>query len=316
MTQSVRYDPELELVLPNISDFIPVGMKITDLPRFRALTRTSREEFLKDSDVMCLDYVVPCLDKYEMPISVIARPGHDAPSACIYFLHGGGMVMGDRFSGATPLIRWAEKYDVVCVTPEYRLAPEFPAPTPTEDCYAGLAWIVANSEKLKIDPERIIIFGGSGGGGLAAGVTLMARDRRGPNLLGQLLQCPMIDDRNDTVSARQFNGMGVWDASSNQVAWQALLGERYGSNDVSIYSAPARADDLSGLPPTFIDVAAKEVFRDEAIAYAMGIMQAGGQCELHVWGDAYHGFYDIAPDSAVSQACLASRESWIERQLR
>jgi len=316
MTQSVRYDPELELVLANISEFVPVGMTIHDLPRFRALTRTSREEFLKGTDLLCVDHVVPCGEDFDLPVSVITKSEHTAPGPCIYFLHGGGMVMGDRFSGASPLIEWAEKYDAVCVTPEYRLAPEFPAPTPTEDCYAGLAWIVANSEKLKIDPQRIIIFGGSGGGGLAAGVTLMARDRVGPRLLGQLLQCPMIDDRNDTVSARQFSGTGVWDASSNQVAWQALLGDSYGSNDVSIYSAPARADDLSGLPPTFIDVAAKEVFRDEAIAYAMGIMQAGGQCELHVWGDAYHGFYDIVPDSAVSQACLAARESWLERMLR
>jgi acetyl esterase/lipase len=316
MTQSVRFDPELELVLPNISEFIPVGMTVSDLPRFRSLTKTSREQFLKDHDVLCVDHVVSCLDNTEMPVSIITKPGHNAPGPCIYFLHGGGMVMGDRFSGAAPLIEWATKFDAVCVTPEYRLAPEFPTPIPTEDCYAGLVWIAAHAHELNIDPERIVIFGGSGGGGLAAGVALMARDRNGPKLHGQLLQCPMIDDRNDTVSARQFDGMGVWDASSNQAAWQALLGEKYGSNDISIYSAPARADDLSGLPPTFIDVAAKEVFRDEAIAYAMGIMQAGGQCELHVWADAFHGFYDIAPDSAVSRACLAARESWLERMLR
>lgn len=316
MSGLVRFDPELESVLPLMTGAIPVGLEISDLARFRGITAPSRDEFLHGKEVMCSEHVINGHKQGDITVSVIARPDHIGRGPCILFFHGGGMIMGNRFSGAAPLLEWATKYDAVCVTPEYRLAPEFPAPTPVEDCYATLLWVAENADRLRIDPRRIIIFGGSGGGGLAAGVALLARDREGPELLGQLLQCPMIDDRNDTVSARQFDGVGVWDTSSNQMAWRALLGESCGSEDVSPYSAPARVDDLSGLPPTFVDVGAKEVFRDEAIAYAMGIMQAGGQCELHVWADAFHGFYDIAPNSSVSKACVTARESWLERMLR
>lgn len=316
MSGLVRFDPELEDVLPLLTGVVPVGLELSDLARFREMTAPSKEEFLQDKEVAHSECVISGHEGGEITVSVIAPRNLVEPGPCILFFHGGGMIMGNRFSGAAPLLDWATRYGAVCVTPEYRLAPEFPAPTPVEDCYATLLWVAENAEQLLIDPTRIVIFGGSAGGGLAAGVVLLARDREGPKLLGQLLQCPMIDDRNDTVSARQFDGVGVWDTSSNQMAWRALLGEICGSENISPYSAPARVENLSGLPPTFVDVGAKEVFRDEAIAYAMGIMQAGGQCELHVWGDAFHGFYDIAPNTSVSQACLAARESWLERLLR
>jgi acetyl esterase/lipase len=114
------------------------------------------------------------------------------------------------------------------------------------------------------------------------------------------------------LSALQFDGMGVWDATSNKTAWQAVLGKPCGQDGVSPYSAPARASDLSNLPPSFIDVGEAETFRDEEIAYATGILAAGGQCELHVWGGAYHGFHDIAPDTIVAQACRTTRAAWPE----
>lgn len=136
------------------------------------------------------------------------RKGHKQIGPAIYFLHGGGMVMGNRFAGAAPLVDWAIKHNAVCVTVEYRLAPDHPAPVPVEDCYAGLLWMASHSAALKFDPDRLVIFGGSSGGGLAAGTTLMARDRNGQRLMGQLLQCPMIDDRNRTASASQYDGVG------------------------------------------------------------------------------------------------------------
>jgi acetyl esterase/lipase len=225
------------------------------------------------------------------------------------------MVMGTRYSGAAPLVAWAIEHDAVCVTVEYRLAPEHPAPIPVRDCYAGLAWMADHTADLAIDPDRIVIFGGSGGGGLAAGTTLLARDRGGPKLLGQLLQCPMLDDRSDTASAREFDGTGVWDRQCNITAWQAVLGDAFGTDDVDPYSAPARHPDLSGLPATFIDVGAAETYRDEAVDYARRIWAAGGLCELHVWGGAFHGFYDIVPGAAVSRACLEARDGWLRRRL-
>lgn len=316
MSERISYDRELAAVLPTLSGYVPVGMALSDLNYFRQISSPSREEFLQGSSVDCVDHAAVGHCGNEMTVSIISKPGHSRPRQCIYFLHGGGMVMGNRFAGARPLIDWAVKHDVVCVTPEYRLAPEFPAPIPVEDCYAGLVWLVAHAAGLNVDPNRILIFGGSGGGGLAAGVSLLARDRNGPNLIGQLLQCPMIDDRNNSKAAIDFDGVGVWDTSSNKTAWKAVLGDQCDGSEVSQYSAPARATDLSNLPPTYIDVGAMEVFRDEDIAYASGIMQAGGDCELHVWGGAFHGFYDIAPDSAVSRACISAREVWLERILR
>jgi acetyl esterase/lipase len=144
-------------------------------------------------------------------------------------------------------------------------------------------------DELGIDPSRLIIAGASAGGGLAAGTTLLARDRRGPALMGSLLMCPMIDDRNLTPSSHQIDGVGVWDRGSNEMGWRALLGERRGTESVSIYASPSRATDLSGLPPTFIDVASAEVFRDEAVAYASRIWADGGIAELHVVPGGYHG---------------------------
>jgi acetyl esterase/lipase len=173
-----------------------------------------------------------------------------------------------------------------------------------------------NAADLMIDPDRIVIFGGSGGGGLAAGTTLLARDRGGPGLFGQLLQCPMLDDRNTSTSSRRYDGVGVWDRQSNLTAWRAVLGDAFGRDDVDPYSVPARHPDLSNLPPTFIDVGAAEVFRDEAVDYASRIWASGGNCELHVWGGAFHGFYDIVPQSEVARACVEARDSWLHRLLR
>ncbi|MDI7864715.1 alpha/beta hydrolase [Rhizobiaceae bacterium n13] len=315
MSQPV-YDPQLAAVLATIGDFVPTGMTLDRLPYFRAISSPTREDLLRDHPVDCVDHRIMGFDGGEILVSVISRRDHHQAGPAIYFLHGGGMVMGNRFAGAGPLIDWAIRHDAVCVTVEYRLAPEHPAPIPVEDCYAGLVWMASHSVELKFDPERLVIFGGSGGGGLAAGTTLMARDRNGPRLLGQLLQCPMIDDRNSTVSASRYDGVGVWDTTSNKTAWQAVLGEDCGGANVSPYSAPARVTDLAGLPPTFIDVGACEVFRDEAIDYAVRILASGGQCELHVWGGAFHGFYDIAPQSDLARACVSARNSWLERLLR
>lgn len=181
------------------------------------------------------------------------------------------------------------------VSVEYRLAPEAPHPGPVEDCYAGLVWTAANAAQLAIDPERIVIAGASAGGGLSAAVALMARDRNGPTPCGQLLIYPMLDDRNDTLSSMQMAGIGVWDRTSNDTGWTALLGDARGGPDVSPYAAPARAADLSGLPPTFVDVGSAETFRDEDIAYASRIWAAGGRAELHVWPGCFHGFDALAP---------------------
>ncbi|MFT3765916.1 MAG: alpha/beta hydrolase [Minicystis sp.] len=251
----------------------------------------------------------------DLTVSIFRRTDAAGPAPGIFHTHGGGMIIGSRLTGMDPFLDWVEQLGVVVVSVEYRLAPEHPHPAPVEDCYAGLVWTAQNAEALGIDPRRLVIAGASAGGGLAAAVALMARDRKGPALAAQLLIYPMLDDRNDTPSAIQMEGVGVWDRTSNDTGWTALLGAARGGPDVSPYAAPARATDLSGLPPAFIDVGSAETFRDEDIAYASRIWQCGGVCELHVWPGAFHGFDSLAPQAALSQAARAARLAWFRRVL-
>ncbi|MCK9898003.1 alpha/beta hydrolase fold domain-containing protein, partial [Frankia sp. AgB32] len=218
-------------------------------------------------------------------------------------------------TGVHEPLDWAAELGLVVVAPDYRLAPEHPHPAPIDDCHAGLVWTAGRLAELGVTSGKLIVVGSSAGGGLAAARALMARDRGGPALAGQLLIGPMIDDRNDTVSARQMAGLGIWDQTSNATGWTALLGAARGTDDVSPYAAPARAKDLAGLPPAFIDVGSAETFRDEDVAYASAIWAAGGSAELHVWPGAYHGFDQIVPQAAVSRAAREARVNWLRRLL-
>ncbi|GAA0281003.1 alpha/beta hydrolase [Cryptosporangium japonicum] len=248
---------------------------------------------------------------------LMCLPKHAAtPTAAIYYIHGGGMIVGDNRFGLVEMIDLAEPLGLAVISVEYRLAPETPHPGPVADCYAGLRWTSAHAAELNIDAQRIVIAGASAGAGLAAGVTLMARDHDGPAIFAQLLQSPMLDDRNDSPSAHQMQGLGIWDRSSNRTGWNALLGDGVpGGADVPAYAAPARAVDLSGLPPTFIDVGTAETFRDEDVAYASRIWQAGGRAELHVWPGGFHGYDVVAPHAAISRDTIATRAAWLRRQL-
>jgi acetyl esterase/lipase len=246
---------------------------------------------------------------------LVCRPARrDTAVPVVYSIHGGGMIMGNnRSQGAVDVLEAAAELGFAVVSVEYRLAPEHPHPIPVEDCYAGLKWTVDNADELGIDPSRVVVAGASAGGGLAAATALLARDRGGPALIGQLLLCPMLDDRSTSCSARQMAGLGIWDISYNRVGWAALLGAAAGGPDVSPYAAPARATDLSNLPPAFIDVGSAETFRDEAVEYASRIWRAGGSAELHVWPGGFHGFAGLAPQAAVSQAAKAAVLPWLRR---
>ncbi|MFF1798561.1 alpha/beta hydrolase, partial [Kitasatospora sp. NPDC058263] len=225
-----------------------------------------------------------------------ARPaGISRPLPLLYYLHGGGMVMGNAWSVLPRVLReWALPLELAVISVEYRLAPRTRYPGPVEDCYAGLTWAAAHADRLGLDPARIVLGGKSAGGGLAAALALLTRDRGGPVPLGQLLLSPMLDDRDRSFSSHQLAGTDTWDRTSNATAWQALLGDRYGAADLPPYAAPARATDLSGLPPAYIDVGSAETLRDEDVAYAQALWQAGGRAELHVWPGACHGFDTLA----------------------
>ncbi|MFI2713804.1 alpha/beta hydrolase [Micromonospora sp. NPDC018662] len=247
---------------------------------------------------------------------LVCRPtGPRPPVAALYWVHGGGMVLGHNREGADEFLDWAERFRLVVVSVEYRLAPETPHPGPVEDCWAGLQWLVEHGAELGVPPARIVVAGVSAGGGIAAALALMARDRGGPTMLGQLLICPMLDDRNDTVSAIQMQGRDVWDRTANDTGWTALLGAARGTRGVSPYAAPARATDLSDLPSTYLDVGSAETFRDEVVDYAVRLWRAGGHAELHVWPGAFHTFDGWVPAARLSREARAARMRWLERLL-
>lgn len=248
---------------------------------------------------------------------LVAHPPSAQPgSPALYWIHGGGVVLGDSRFGLDLVLPWAVEFGVPVVSVDYRLAPAHPDPAAVEDCYAGLVWVARNAAELGVDRSWLVLAGHSAGAGLAAGTALLARDRRGPRAAGQLLLCPMLDDRELTPASRQLDGVGVWDRTANRTAWEARLGARRGGRAVEPYSAPSRATDLGGLPPAFVDVGSVDTFRDEAVDYATRIWQSGGAAELHVWPGAYHCFEIVAPTSAVSLAAVERRTDWLRRILR
>jgi acetyl esterase/lipase len=231
---------------------------------------------------------------------------------CVYSIHGGGYVLGSNTMDDPRLEDWCPKLGVVGVSVDYRLAPETPYPGPLEDCYRGLVWTHENADELGIDPERIGIMGVSAGGGLAAALTLLARDRGEVPVAFQLLDSPMLDDRQRTPSSRG-DDLAVWSRASNTFGWRSYLGDLYGGGDVPATAAPARATDLSGLPPALVSVGAVDGFRDEDIDYALRLNQAGVPTELHVYPGACHGFTMLAPGAAVTKQCLRNMEDWLRR---
>ncbi|WP_432825482.1 alpha/beta hydrolase [Dactylosporangium sp. CA-092794] len=315
MSLSVRHDDEIGPPVPFDPELVDAlsGIAAGNLP-----------ESLTDQD-LSLNGAYTVSERLVLgppgapPVSLlICRPtGASSAVPALYFMHGGGMVRGtNRGQGAGEAHAAAAELGMLFVSVEYRLAPEHRHPAPVDDCYAGLTWTAEHAEELGIDPDRIVVGGGSVGGGLAAAVALLARDRRGPRLAGQMLLCPMLDDRNDSYSARQMDGHGVWDRTANQMGWRALLGDAQGTPDVSPYAAPARNADWSDLPPAFIDVGSAETFRDEAVDYASRIWRAGGSAELHVWPGGFHGFGYLAPDAAISRTARAAMVPWLRRVVR
>ncbi len=245
----------------------------------------------------------------------IFRPGVPAtPAGCVFHIHGGGYVLGKAVDGAVRLRPMVAAVGCVLVSVDYRLAPEAVFPAAIEDCYAGLAWTFANAERLGIDPMRIGVMGESAGGGLAAALALMVRDRGDYRLAFQHLLYPMIDDRTCVDDVDPLTGEFVWTRDSNRFGWQSLLGVPPGGADVSPYAAAARAEDLSGLPPTYIATGALDLFRDEDIAYAQRLLAAGVPTELHVWPGAFHGF-DMWQAATVARAASESRIASLKRAL-
>lgn len=311
-------DPELAAALSLVQVDGYVALTPDVIPAFRARAdraAPSATDLAAEGRARLEDHEARAVDGTALPLLLLRPATAGGPVPAIYFLHGGGMVMGNRRTGIEVPLAWALDADAVVVSPEYRLAPEVTGTTPVEDAYAVLRWLYDHAAELGVDPDAILIAGTSAGGGLAAGVTLLARDRGGPPVLGQVLMCPMLDDRNETPSSHEVIGEGIWDRTANLTGWDALLGAARGAANVSPYAAPARATDLSGLPPAYVDVGSAEVFRDEDVAYALGLWRAGTEAELHVWSGGFHAFDTIAPQARLSRAATQTRAAWVRARL-
>lgn len=237
----------------------------------------------------------------------------DAPA--LYWIHGGGMVLGNVEMNDPYCANVAGRLNVLVASVEYRLAPEHPFPAPLEDCYAGLRWLASGAAVLGVDAGRIAIGGGSAGGGLAAGLALLARDRGEVAVRFQLLVYPMLDDRNATRSSHAITDERVWNRAANLQGWNAYLAGDAGGEGVSPYAAPARAEDLAGLPPAYVNVGALDLFVDEDVDYARRLMAAGVPTELHVYPGAFHGSPGLVPDSALSKRWAADELAALDRAL-
>ena len=229
-------------------------------------------------------------------------------------MHGGGYVVGSFMVDDARLDSWCGRFGCVGLSVNYRLSPETPYPGPLDDCYAGLEWVFEHAAELGIDPRRIGLFGGSAGGGLAAGLTLRARDIGELNPAFQMLFYPMLDDRQMTRSS-QWTDVPSWTPHSNTFGWRSYLGGLYGTTDVPAYAAPARAKDLSGLPPTYIMVGSLDAFYDEDVAFANRLIHAGVAADLSVYAGAGHGFERSDNRTILAVRARRDADEWLSARL-
>lgn len=309
-----RLDPALKLEFGKIP-----AMDLTDIPRARAermaLAEMSRASAYVRADGRKRDIAVTAGHRSDVLLLRCYSPerGDEAPLPGLLWMHGGGHVLGTLDQDDPHLEFVSAELNCIVVSVDWRRAPEWPYPAAIEDCYAALAWVFGHHEALGIDATRIAIGGSSSGGGLAAGLALLARDRGEYAPCFQWLFYPMLDDRNVTPSSRAIVHPSVWNRDSNITAWTAYLGELAGSERIPIYAAPSRADDLSGLPPAFIGTAELDLFLDENIDYAQRLIASGISTELVVYPRAIHGFDLFAPNAAISRRFIRDRLDALRR---
>ncbi|NGY03928.1 alpha/beta hydrolase [Solimonas terrae] len=268
----------------------------------------------RPKDLWTTEVRIPRRDGGEQRLVVYRAREARAGRPAVLWLHGGGYAMGVPEQDVTTYRQLIAAGDCVIVAPDYRLSVEAPYPAALHDCHDALLWLKAHAAELGVRDDQIAVAGMSAGGGLTAALSLYARDRGDVQIAFQLPIYPMIDDRAITESARA-NDAPVWNTAANDVAWRLYLGALHGG-DVPPYAAPARADDLHGLPPTCTFVGDLEPFRDETIAYVERLKAAGVPVAFELYPRAYHGFDVIAPKAAISRAANAFFVGWFKQALR
>ena len=305
MTSKHLVDPEL---LPLFQQMPAFQFSPESLPVVRSAMQAARASITLPDSVSVTERLIPGPAGAPMMRALITQPkaaGRGRPG--ILHIHGGGYILGTSDMTLATDAAYAAQLGAVAVSIDYRLAPETPHPGPVEDCYAGLAWLHENADELGVDPARIAVTGESAGGGLAAATVLLARDRAKFGVGFQHLIFPMLDDRTVTqTDPSPLLGEFVWTRESNRFGWAALLGHAPGIDGVSPYAAPARADELRGLPPTFIACGALDLFLEENLEYSRRLIRAGVPTEMHIYPGAPHGFMMVASARVSEQFARAS----------
>jgi triacylglycerol lipase len=307
-------DPELTSLLDALP---PLELSLQTLPAIRAAAFTPPADAAAQEAVAVSVRTIPGPSGApEVGVRIYTPRRSEGRLPCIFHIHGGGYVAGNA-AALDPLHhKLAFAAHCVIVSVEYRLAPETRFPGAIEDCYAALKWTFENADTLQVDTRHIGVMGESAGGGLAASLALLARDRGELALAFQHLVYPMIDDRTCTLlHAHPYTGEFIWTASNNAFGWESLLGVPPGSPEVSCYAAAARAENLSDLPRTYLFTGALDLFLEENLEYARRLIRAGVPVELHVYPGAYHGFELFAPDSEVARRATADGVAALKRAL-
>lgn len=243
---------------------------------------------------------IPADSGHEVTVKTLKPQNIEKPMPALLWFHGGGFVVGDAEGELRDLIQISQILGVVVISVDYRLAPEHPYPAAVEDGYAALRWICENPVDLSIDPARVAVGGLSAGGCLAAAMTLMSRDLSGPPICFQVLDSPVIDDRLQTPSMREFTDTPNWSRANAEISWNAYLGpDRNGV--APPFAAPAREPDLRGLPPAYVTACEFDPLRDEAIEYAQRLVQAGVPVELHLYPGTFHGSAAAVAEARISR---------------
>jgi acetyl esterase/lipase len=265
----------------SLREMADTGLALIDsqLPAHEDVARTDRTITSYDGDTIPARWYDPAP----------GRPSHPGPGPAVVYLHGGGMICGSVAGYDHLVAGYAADAGVPFLSVDYRVAPEHPHPAPVEDCFAAVPWLFEHADELGVDPARVAVMGDSAGGGLAAGVALLARDH-GVALARQLLVYPMLDDRTTVPDPELAPFAAGWSFDDNYTGWHALLGDAVGTDDVPPSAAPARAEDVSGLAPAYVDTGDLDIFCGEAIEYARRISASGTPVELHVHPGCPHGF--------------------------
>lgn len=319
MNMKDRLDPELAAPLETFLSLTGGGLDLYDIPatrkRMDEMAAAQMAKMPVIEGIASMDRHVPGPDG-DVFVRIYQPTDRPTTLPALVWIHGGGYVLGSVERDDLLAKHLAKVAQCLVVSVEYRIAPEYPSPAAVEDCYAALKWLATHTSELGVDLSRIAIGGASAGGGVAAGLALLTRDRAEVELAFQLLIYPMIDDRNVAPASETRPDTYVWTRENNLMGWRAYLGCEPGGEDVSPYAAASRATDLAGLPPAYIPVGELDLFLDENIDYAQRLLAAGVPTELHVYPGAYHGFNGIAPRADVAQRFNTGRDNALKRMLQ